>query len=285
MFLRETGSVQHQHRIRIETCKIGIQQLEGIKHNAADNHSAVWEIFKNHFQSIKHFNYSFLGCIKQMFPLSSYCLWMLSNLILSPLLPPSLLFSLLLSSDAPPSVLQYQSEGSRPHLSKLDLEQWYQELMAGSSQLCPPLPTKCVSGRRPVLQVQGLSSSSSLFPLILLLSVCAAAPLPTLNLFQQPDVCVREKKISCLYIRKEKGKTSCPPWSISKTAGSPLLWDEDREKLSLGIERDNLRQDTAACWSVCSDWNFTLCFGYYKRSLLMWVRLACSRNPLTSDST
>ncbi|XP_030252885.1 pleckstrin homology-like domain family B member 1 isoform X6 [Sparus aurata] len=49
--------------------------------------------------------------------------------------------------------VEYQSEGSRPHLSKLDLEQWYQELMAGSSQLCPPLPTKCVSGRRPVLQV------------------------------------------------------------------------------------------------------------------------------------
>ncbi|KAM8768020.1 pleckstrin homology-like domain family B member 1 isoform 4-T4 [Acanthopagrus schlegelii] len=49
--------------------------------------------------------------------------------------------------------VEYQSEGSRPHLNKLDLEQWYQELMAGSSQLCPPLPAKCVSGRRPVLQV------------------------------------------------------------------------------------------------------------------------------------
>ncbi|XP_044059892.1 pleckstrin homology-like domain family B member 1 isoform X12 [Siniperca chuatsi] len=50
--------------------------------------------------------------------------------------------------------VEYQSEGSRPHLPKLDLEQWYQELMAGSSQLCPPpLPAKSRSGRRPVLQV------------------------------------------------------------------------------------------------------------------------------------
>ncbi|XP_059187407.1 pleckstrin homology-like domain family B member 1 [Centropristis striata] len=49
---------------------------------------------------------------------------------------------------------EYQSEGSRPHLPKLDLEQWYQELMTGSSQLCPPpLPAKSLSGRRPVLQV------------------------------------------------------------------------------------------------------------------------------------
>nr|XP_046244309.1 pleckstrin homology-like domain family B member 1 isoform X4 [Scatophagus argus] len=50
--------------------------------------------------------------------------------------------------------VEYQSEGNRPHLSKLDLEQWYQELMAGCSQLCPPpLPAKSLSGRRPVLQV------------------------------------------------------------------------------------------------------------------------------------
>uniref|UniRef100_A0A7N6F7I9 Pleckstrin homology-like domain family B member 1 n=1 Tax=Anabas testudineus TaxID=64144 RepID=A0A7N6F7I9_ANATE len=46
------------------------------------------------------------------------------------------------------------SESSRPHLPMLDLEQWYQELMVGSSQHCPPpLPAKCLSGRRPVLQV------------------------------------------------------------------------------------------------------------------------------------
>ncbi|XP_032366347.1 pleckstrin homology-like domain family B member 1 isoform X10 [Etheostoma spectabile] len=49
--------------------------------------------------------------------------------------------------------VEYQSEASRPHLPKLDLEQWYQELMTGSSQLCPSLPAKSLSGRRPVLQV------------------------------------------------------------------------------------------------------------------------------------
>ncbi|XP_031734903.1 pleckstrin homology-like domain family B member 1 [Anarrhichthys ocellatus] len=67
--------------------------------------------------------------------------------------------------------LEYQSEGSRPHIPKLDLEQWYQDLMSDQVQLCPPsLPAK--SGRRPVLQVEGSSSSSSSFPLILLLFVC-----------------------------------------------------------------------------------------------------------------
>ncbi|KAK5621423.1 hypothetical protein CRENBAI_006806 [Crenichthys baileyi] len=50
--------------------------------------------------------------------------------------------------------VEHQSEASRPQLPKLDLEQWYQELMAGSTQLCaPPLPAKSPSGRRPVLQV------------------------------------------------------------------------------------------------------------------------------------
>ncbi|XP_053176566.1 pleckstrin homology-like domain family B member 1 isoform X6 [Scomber japonicus] len=50
--------------------------------------------------------------------------------------------------------VEYQPEGSRPHLPKLDLEQWYQELMAESSQLCPPpLPAKGLSGRRLALQV------------------------------------------------------------------------------------------------------------------------------------
>ncbi|XP_058490190.1 pleckstrin homology-like domain family B member 1 isoform X4 [Solea solea] len=57
--------------------------------------------------------------------------------------------------------VEYQCDVGRPHLPKLDLEQWYQELMAESSQLCsssssapaPPLPTKSLSGRRPVLQV------------------------------------------------------------------------------------------------------------------------------------
>ncbi|KAF7644890.1 hypothetical protein LDENG_00214060 [Lucifuga dentata] len=49
-----------------------------------------------------------------------------------------------------------ESEGSRPPVLQLDLEQWYQKLMAAgrSSQLSPPpLPAKPLSGRRPVLQV------------------------------------------------------------------------------------------------------------------------------------
>ncbi|XP_026154580.1 pleckstrin homology-like domain family B member 1 isoform X2 [Mastacembelus armatus] len=50
--------------------------------------------------------------------------------------------------------VEYQSEASRPHLNKLGLEQWYHELMVGSNQICPPpLPAKCLSGRKPVLQV------------------------------------------------------------------------------------------------------------------------------------
>ncbi|XP_075330247.1 pleckstrin homology-like domain family B member 1 isoform X11 [Odontesthes bonariensis] len=49
---------------------------------------------------------------------------------------------------------EHQSETNKPHLPKLDLEQWYQELMAGPSQVYPPpLPAKSLSGRRPVLQV------------------------------------------------------------------------------------------------------------------------------------
>ncbi|XP_049581599.1 pleckstrin homology-like domain family B member 1 isoform X4 [Syngnathus scovelli] len=47
-----------------------------------------------------------------------------------------------------------ESEGIRHPLLKLDLEQWYQELLSGSSQLwCPSLPAKSMSGRRPALQV------------------------------------------------------------------------------------------------------------------------------------
>ncbi|XP_075330236.1 pleckstrin homology-like domain family B member 1 isoform X2 [Odontesthes bonariensis] len=50
--------------------------------------------------------------------------------------------------------VEHQSETNKPHLPKLDLEQWYQELMAGPSQVYPPpLPAKSLSGRRPVLQV------------------------------------------------------------------------------------------------------------------------------------
>uniref|UniRef100_A0A3Q2U2E7 Pleckstrin homology-like domain family B member 1 n=1 Tax=Fundulus heteroclitus TaxID=8078 RepID=A0A3Q2U2E7_FUNHE len=49
---------------------------------------------------------------------------------------------------------ELQSEASRSQLPKLDLEQWYQELMAGSTQLgAPALPAKSPSGRRAVLQV------------------------------------------------------------------------------------------------------------------------------------
>ncbi|XP_041851580.1 pleckstrin homology-like domain family B member 1 isoform X1 [Melanotaenia boesemani] len=50
--------------------------------------------------------------------------------------------------------VELQSEAGKPRLPKLDLEQWYQELMAASSPLCPPpLPAKSLSGRTPVLQV------------------------------------------------------------------------------------------------------------------------------------
>ncbi|XP_069577570.1 pleckstrin homology-like domain family B member 1 isoform X5 [Brachyistius frenatus] len=64
-------------------------------------------------------------------------------------------FSCLPSPHGSSLSLSVESEGSRPHLPKLDLEQWYQELMAGSSHICPPppLPAKSLSGRRPVLQV------------------------------------------------------------------------------------------------------------------------------------
>uniref|UniRef100_A0A3B4HDF8 Pleckstrin homology-like domain family B member 1 n=1 Tax=Pundamilia nyererei TaxID=303518 RepID=A0A3B4HDF8_9CICH len=72
------------------------------------------------------------------------------------------------------------SEGCRPHLSKLDLEQWYQELTAGSSHLCPPsLPARCLSGRRPVLQVQAFSFLLALLHSLLpLLAVGSTGSLP-----------------------------------------------------------------------------------------------------------
>nr|XP_020476355.1 pleckstrin homology-like domain family B member 1 isoform X8 [Monopterus albus] len=63
-------------------------------------------------------------------------------------------FSCLPSPHGSPLPLSVESKGSRPHLPKLALEQWYQELMVGSSQLCPPpLPAKSLSGHRPMLQV------------------------------------------------------------------------------------------------------------------------------------
>ncbi|KAM9453620.1 pleckstrin homology-like domain family B member 1 isoform 7-T7 [Salvelinus alpinus] len=48
--------------------------------------------------------------------------------------------------------VEYQPECSRPQIPTLDLEQWYQEVMAAgeSSQLCLPLPAKPLSARRPM---------------------------------------------------------------------------------------------------------------------------------------
>ncbi|XP_035615552.1 pleckstrin homology-like domain family B member 1 isoform X14 [Oncorhynchus keta] len=48
--------------------------------------------------------------------------------------------------------VEYQPERSRPQIHTLDLEQWYQEVMAAgvSSHLCPPLPAKSLSPRRPM---------------------------------------------------------------------------------------------------------------------------------------
>ncbi|XP_070986816.1 pleckstrin homology-like domain family B member 1 isoform X14 [Oncorhynchus clarkii lewisi] len=48
--------------------------------------------------------------------------------------------------------VEYQPERSRPQIPTLDLEQWYQEAMAAgvSSHLCPPLPAKSLSPRRPM---------------------------------------------------------------------------------------------------------------------------------------
>ncbi|XP_071214460.1 pleckstrin homology-like domain family B member 1 isoform X17 [Salvelinus alpinus] len=48
--------------------------------------------------------------------------------------------------------VEYQPERSRPQIPTLDLEQWYQEVMAAgeSSHLCPPLPAKSLFPRRPM---------------------------------------------------------------------------------------------------------------------------------------
>uniref|UniRef100_A0A8C7TL30 Pleckstrin homology-like domain family B member 1 n=1 Tax=Oncorhynchus mykiss TaxID=8022 RepID=A0A8C7TL30_ONCMY len=57
--------------------------------------------------------------------------------------------SLILDTAVP---CEYQPERSRPQIPTLDLEQWYQEAMAAgvSSHLCPPLPAKSLSPRRPM---------------------------------------------------------------------------------------------------------------------------------------
>lgn len=62
------------------------------------------------------------------------------------------------------AALQYQPERSRPQIPTLDLEQWYQEVMAAgeSSHLCPPLPAKSLSLRRPMQVIlRGAAFSSS----------------------------------------------------------------------------------------------------------------------------
>ncbi|KAM9811414.1 pleckstrin homology-like domain family B member 1 isoform 5-T6 [Syngnathus typhle] len=63
-------------------------------------------------------------------------------------------FSCPLSSPGSSLSFPLESEGIRHPLLKLDLEQWYRELLSGSSQLwSPSLPAKSMSGRRPALQV------------------------------------------------------------------------------------------------------------------------------------
>ncbi|XP_013884830.1 pleckstrin homology-like domain family B member 1 [Austrofundulus limnaeus] len=63
-------------------------------------------------------------------------------------------FSCLLSPHGSSHSLSVKPEAGKPHLRRPDLEQWYQEVMAGSTQLCvSSVPDKCVSGHRPVLQV------------------------------------------------------------------------------------------------------------------------------------
>ena len=62
---------------------------------------------------------------------------------------------------------QYQPECSRPQIPTLDLEQWYQEVMAAveSSQICPPppLPAKPLSTRRPMQVILRGAAFSFLF--------------------------------------------------------------------------------------------------------------------------
>ncbi|KAM6933569.1 pleckstrin homology-like domain family B member 1 [Xenentodon cancila] len=62
---------------------------------------------------------------------------------------PAFSYPSFLHGSSPSLSVEHQSESSKPRLSRLDLEHWYQELMAGP--LGPP--ARCVSGRRPGLQV------------------------------------------------------------------------------------------------------------------------------------
>uniref|UniRef100_A0A8C8F8C1 Pleckstrin homology-like domain family B member 1 n=1 Tax=Oncorhynchus tshawytscha TaxID=74940 RepID=A0A8C8F8C1_ONCTS len=76
-------------------------------------------------------------------------------------------------------------ERSRPQIPTLDLEQWYQEVMAAgvSSHLCPPLPAKSLSPRRPMQVIlRGAAFSSSfLFLTMFYSSIVSVLPLMVPN--------------------------------------------------------------------------------------------------------
>lgn len=64
-----------------------------------------------------------------------------------------------------------QSDWGRPQMPALDLDRWYQEVMAAgeTNQLCPPpLPAKAFSSRKPV---QVTAKSSAVFHLLLLFHI------------------------------------------------------------------------------------------------------------------
>lgn len=85
------------------------------------------------------------------------------------------------------AALQYQPERSRPQIPTLDLEQWYQEVMAAgeSSQLCPPLPAKPLSARRPMQVIlRAAAFSSFLFLPSSIVSVLSMFCLPMKMAFQ-----------------------------------------------------------------------------------------------------
>ena len=110
---------------------------------------------------------------------------LLSSFSLPPSLFPPLSSFHPLSLCSCPAAQHYQSEGSRPHVPGLDLEQWYQEVMSAGQdgQLCPPpLPTKSLSGRRPLQVTPGFLRS----PRFLLVSHCS---FPFMSASFQRQVC------------------------------------------------------------------------------------------------